>query len=215
MKGLSLIKKPRERQPDVLAFCVPLLREAAYELWPESQRVALHRKCAAFLEQHVHTCKLCGQGDFIAFHRFASLSAREGGSCRGPADQGDSGSWEALVLAGQCLKRNRTHSTEDMLCPLLRSPGPPGARGVCWGRGGSPSARDEPSKGGQPRQTFPGVLGALQGSLQACWERESVSYPRACEEVSNPLLSFQTLLMLCGSSSRLSWRRILGEQTRF
>lgn len=46
------------------------------------------------------------------------------------------------------------------------------------------------------------------------WERESSSYPGVREEVSNPLCSFQMLKMIC-SSTRLSWRRILGEQTRF
>ncbi|KAM9593485.1 adenylate cyclase type 10-like [Morphnus guianensis] len=60
--------KTTEVPEGVLVFCVPLLREAAYELWPERQRVALHRKCAAFLERHAHKCKSCGQGDFVAFH---------------------------------------------------------------------------------------------------------------------------------------------------
>ncbi|KAM6032727.1 adenylate cyclase type 10-like isoform 1-T1 [Theristicus caerulescens] len=106
-------KETVEQQSGVLAFCVPLLREAAYELWPESQRVVLHRKCAAFLEQHAHKCKSCSQGDFVAFHRFAATSTQDGGSCQGPAAQGDSRSWEALVLAGEQLKRERTHATED------------------------------------------------------------------------------------------------------
>ncbi|XP_050769781.1 adenylate cyclase type 10-like [Gymnogyps californianus] len=105
-------KKTVERQPGVLAFCVPLLREAAYELWPERQRVALHHKCAAFLEQHAHKCESCCQGDFVAFHHFAVTSTQDGRSCQGPADPGDSRSWEALVLAGEQLKRDRTHATE-------------------------------------------------------------------------------------------------------
>ncbi|XP_074465233.1 adenylate cyclase type 10-like [Larus michahellis] len=42
--------RTEEQQPGVLAFCVPLLQKAAYELWPERQRVALRGKCAAFLE---------------------------------------------------------------------------------------------------------------------------------------------------------------------
>ncbi|KAK4809479.1 hypothetical protein QYF61_014791 [Mycteria americana] len=106
-------KKTVERQSGVLAFCVLLLREAAYELWPESQRVALHRKCAAFLERYAHKCKSCSQGDFVAFHRFAVPSTQDGGSCQAPADQDDSRSWEALVLAGEELKRDRTHAAED------------------------------------------------------------------------------------------------------
>ena len=125
-----------ERQPGVLAFCVPLLREAAYELWPERQRVTLHHKCAAFLEQHAHKCESCCQGDFVAFHRFAVTSTQDGGSCQGPADPGDSRSWEALVLAGEQLKRDRTHATEGMLCTMFRSPGPLGAQrgvlGIGW-----------------------------------------------------------------------------------
>ncbi|KAK4809465.1 hypothetical protein QYF61_014777 [Mycteria americana] len=106
-------KKTVERQSGVLAFCVLLLQEAAYELWPESQRVALHRKCAAFLERYAHKCKSCSQGDFVAFHRFAVPSTQDGGSCQAPADQDDSRSWEALVLAGEELKRDRTHAAED------------------------------------------------------------------------------------------------------
>ncbi|XP_075377318.1 LOW QUALITY PROTEIN: adenylate cyclase type 10-like [Mycteria americana] len=108
-------KKTVERQSGVLAFCVLLLREAAYELWPKSQRVALHRKCAAFLERYAHKCKSCSQGDFVAFHRFAVPSTQDGGSCQAPADQDDSRSWEALVLAGEELKRDRTHAAEGML----------------------------------------------------------------------------------------------------
>ncbi|KAM9593499.1 adenylate cyclase type 10-like [Morphnus guianensis] len=108
-------KKTTERQSGVLVFCVPLLREAAYELWPERQRVALHRKCGAFLERHAHKCKSCGQGDFVAFHRFTVTSTRKGGSSQGPAEQGDPHSWEALVLAGEQLKRDRTHGPEGAL----------------------------------------------------------------------------------------------------
>ncbi|KAM6336772.1 adenylate cyclase type 10 [Alca torda] len=105
--------RTKEQQAGVLAFCVPLLQKAAYDLWPERQRVALHRKCAAFLEQHAHKCRSCGQGDFVAFHHFAVTSSQDGGSCRDPADQGDSHSWEALVLAGEELKRDRTHAAGD------------------------------------------------------------------------------------------------------
>ncbi|KAK1191010.1 ADCYA cyclase, partial [Pygoscelis papua] len=108
----SLSKTTVEQRSGVLAFCVPLLQEAAYELWPERQRVALHCKCAAFLEQHAHKCKSCSQGDFVAFHCFAVTSTQDGGSCQGPAAQGDSRSWGDLVLAGEQLKRDRTHATE-------------------------------------------------------------------------------------------------------
>ncbi|XP_075594672.1 adenylate cyclase type 10 [Balearica regulorum gibbericeps] len=114
VKRSSWSKKTVERQSGVLVFCVPLLREAAYELWLERQRVALHRKCAAFLERHAHKCKSCSQGDFVDFHRFAVTDTQDGRSCQGPADQDDSRSWEALVLAGEQMKRDRTHATEDV-----------------------------------------------------------------------------------------------------
>ncbi|KAM6414148.1 adenylate cyclase type 10 [Rhynochetos jubatus] len=115
VKRPSPCKKTTEGQSGVLAFCAPLVQETAYELWPERQRVALHRKCAAFLEQHAHKCKSCGQGDFVAFHRFAVTSTQDRESCWGPADQGNSHSWEALVFAGEWLKRDRTNTTEDAL----------------------------------------------------------------------------------------------------
>ncbi|KAK2511009.1 hypothetical protein Q9233_017278 [Columba guinea] len=53
LKGVwssSLSIKIMVLQPGVLAFCDPLQREVAYELWPERQRVIVYRKCAAFLE---------------------------------------------------------------------------------------------------------------------------------------------------------------------
>ncbi|XP_074994617.1 adenylate cyclase type 10-like [Calonectris borealis] len=115
MESPCLSRKAVQQQCSVLAFRVPLLREVAYELWPARQRGTLHRKCAAFLEQHAHKCQSCGQGDFVAFHRFAVTSTQDGGSCRSPAEQGDSCSWEALVLAGEQLKRNRIRDTEGML----------------------------------------------------------------------------------------------------
>ena len=123
------------QQSGALAFRVVLLQEAAYQLWPKRQRVALHRTCAAFLERHAHKCKSCGQGEFVAFHRFAVTSTQDGGRCQGSADQGDSRSWETLVLAGEQLKRDRTHATEGMLCTVLHSPGPPGAQGCVLGIG--------------------------------------------------------------------------------
>ncbi|XP_014816193.1 PREDICTED: LOW QUALITY PROTEIN: adenylate cyclase type 10 [Calidris pugnax] len=104
-----------EQPSGALAFCVPLLQEAAYELWPRRQRVALHRKCAAFLQQHAHRCGSCGQGEFVACHRFAVTSSQEGGSCRDPADQGNLRSWEALVLTGEQLRRERIHAAGGTL----------------------------------------------------------------------------------------------------
>eukprot|EP00075_Anas_platyrhynchos_P015016 XP_027304269.1 adenylate cyclase type 10 isoform X3 [Anas platyrhynchos] len=67
----STSKETTEQQAGVLAFCAPLLQEAAYELWPKRQRASTQRKCAAFLEKHTHKCRSCHGGDFVAFHRFA------------------------------------------------------------------------------------------------------------------------------------------------
>ncbi|KAL8178120.1 UNVERIFIED_CONTAM: hypothetical protein K2H54_030251 [Gekko kuhli] len=58
-------------QSKLMAFCTPLLMETAYELWLHSQKRALHLKCASYLECDAHQCKYCGEGDFIAFHRYA------------------------------------------------------------------------------------------------------------------------------------------------
>ncbi|XP_066480624.1 adenylate cyclase type 10 [Tiliqua scincoides] len=55
----------------VMRFCTPLLQEAAYELWLKSQKIALHLKCASYLERQAHKCRCCGEGDFIPFHRYA------------------------------------------------------------------------------------------------------------------------------------------------
>ncbi|XP_061320284.1 adenylate cyclase type 10-like [Pezoporus flaviventris] len=91
----------------VLMFHKPLLREAAYELWVQKQRVTLHSKCAAFLERYAHKCQSCGQGDFIVFHRFAVSSTQDKGSCKDFDDGDDPHSWKALVLAGKQLKKER------------------------------------------------------------------------------------------------------------
>ncbi|XP_077188740.1 adenylate cyclase type 10-like isoform X2 [Paroedura picta] len=58
-------------QCKVMGFCTPLLKETAYELWLKSQKKALHLRCASYLECDAHQCKYCGEGDFIAFHRYA------------------------------------------------------------------------------------------------------------------------------------------------
>lgn len=58
-------------QCKIMGFCTPLLTETAYELWLNSQKRALHLKCASYLERDAHQCKYCGEGDFITFHRYA------------------------------------------------------------------------------------------------------------------------------------------------
>ncbi|KAK2521055.1 Adcy10 [Columba livia] len=128
-------------QPGILAFCDLLQWEVAYELWPERCRVTVHRKCATFLEQYADQCKSCSQGDFVPLQHFGVTSTQDGGSCQGPADLGNSGTWAALVLAGEELQRNRPHITEGVLCTVLCSTGSPGGRGCVLGIGGSRSAR--------------------------------------------------------------------------
>lgn len=64
---------------EVLEFGVPLLREAAWELWPKAQQIALHLECACFLRDLACRCGSCG-GDFVPFHRFAVCSTK---SCSG------------------------------------------------------------------------------------------------------------------------------------
>uniref|UniRef100_A0A8C3RNN5 Guanylate cyclase domain-containing protein n=1 Tax=Chelydra serpentina TaxID=8475 RepID=A0A8C3RNN5_CHESE len=59
------------QQNQAMRFCAPLLREGAYELWLGDQKMALHLKCATFLEHKAHKCRSCGGGDFISFHRYA------------------------------------------------------------------------------------------------------------------------------------------------
>ncbi|OPJ82511.1 adenylate cyclase type 10 [Patagioenas fasciata monilis] len=102
-------------RPGALAFCDLLQWEVAYELWPGRQQVTVHRKCATFLERYAHQCKSCSQGDFVSLHRFRVTSTQDGGSCQGPADLGNSGTWTALVLAGEELQKNRPHVTEGVL----------------------------------------------------------------------------------------------------
>nr|XP_045365185.1 adenylate cyclase type 10-like isoform X3 [Camelus bactrianus] len=69
-EGLSLL------QTEDLEFGVPLLREAAWELWPKAQQVALHLECACFLQDLACRCGSCQGGDFVPFHRFAICSAK-------------------------------------------------------------------------------------------------------------------------------------------
>ncbi|XP_068808647.1 adenylate cyclase type 10-like [Struthio camelus] len=108
---LGETEKTARLQSGVLTFCAPLLREAAYELWPKGQRVAMHRKCAAFLERQAHKCQCCGGGDFVAFHRLALGSAREAESWDDRASERCSSSWEASLLRKEELKRDELRAT--------------------------------------------------------------------------------------------------------
>ncbi|OXB76038.1 UNVERIFIED_CONTAM: hypothetical protein H355_000298 [Colinus virginianus] len=110
-----LRKDTTQQRSGTLAFCTPLLWEATYELWPMRQRVGIHRKCAAFLERHTHKCQRDHGGEFVAFHRFGVSSSQEQRSRQGSADKDDWHSWETLVLAGEYLRRARTHAPERFL----------------------------------------------------------------------------------------------------
>ncbi|XP_058519269.1 adenylate cyclase type 10-like isoform X3 [Ochotona princeps] len=63
-------------QAGMLEFGVPLLREAAWELWPKEQQIALHLECACFLQELACRCGSCHGGDFVPFHRFAVGSTK-------------------------------------------------------------------------------------------------------------------------------------------
>ncbi|XP_045722815.1 adenylate cyclase type 10-like isoform X3 [Mirounga angustirostris] len=77
---LSLQEELSLPQTEMLEFGVPLLREAAWELWPKAQQIALHLECACFLQDLACRCQSCHGGDFVPFHRFAICSAK---SCSG------------------------------------------------------------------------------------------------------------------------------------
>ncbi|XP_069879901.1 adenylate cyclase type 10-like isoform X2 [Dipodomys merriami] len=63
-------------QTNMLEFGMPLLREAAWELWPKEQQIALHLECACFLQDMACRCSSCHGGDFVQFHRFAVSSTK-------------------------------------------------------------------------------------------------------------------------------------------
>nr|XP_008525302.1 PREDICTED: adenylate cyclase type 10-like isoform X2 [Equus przewalskii] len=67
---LRLQKELSLPQTELLEFGVPLLREAAWELWPKAQQIALHLECACFLQDLACRCGSCHGGDFVSFHRF-------------------------------------------------------------------------------------------------------------------------------------------------
>ncbi|XP_032297394.1 adenylate cyclase type 10-like [Coturnix japonica] len=119
--GRGLEKRPSvsteatQQRSDVLAFCTPLLWETTYGLWPTKQRVIRQRMCAAFLKRYAHKCQRCHGGDFVAFHRFGIFSPWERQSCQNSAGKDNQRIWEALLLAGQHLRRARTYPAEGNL----------------------------------------------------------------------------------------------------
>ncbi|XP_064141715.1 adenylate cyclase type 10-like isoform X9 [Loxodonta africana] len=77
--GSAPLRLHEEQPPpetEVLEFGLPLLREAARELWPKEQQIALHLECACFLQDLACRCGSCHGGDFVPFHRFAICSTK-------------------------------------------------------------------------------------------------------------------------------------------
>ncbi len=56
-------------------FSNSFVRDAAYDLWLEDQRKALHERAALYLETQVHVCKPCGGDSFVPGLR-SKMSAR-------------------------------------------------------------------------------------------------------------------------------------------
>ncbi|XP_037681356.1 adenylate cyclase type 10 [Choloepus didactylus] len=54
----------------IIRFCMPMMQKTAYELWLKDQKIAMHLKCARFLEENAHKCDHCRSGDFIPYHHF-------------------------------------------------------------------------------------------------------------------------------------------------
>ncbi|XP_062457160.1 adenylate cyclase type 10-like [Rhea pennata] len=114
-------RKRRARlESGVLAFCAPLLQEAAYELWPKGQRVALHHKCAAFLERHAHKCQCCGGGDFVAFHRLALGSTQEAESGEEHGSDCSWRNWEASLATSEEMKLDELPASTDASSGVLK-----------------------------------------------------------------------------------------------
>ncbi|XP_062457159.1 adenylate cyclase type 10-like [Rhea pennata] len=112
----SSVEESKQRarlESGVLAFCAPLLQEAAYELWPKGQRVALHHKCAAFLERHAHKCQCCGGGDFVAFHRLALGSTQEAESGEEHGSDCSWRNWEASLATSEEMKSDELPASTD------------------------------------------------------------------------------------------------------
>nr|XP_010332138.2 adenylate cyclase type 10-like [Saimiri boliviensis boliviensis] len=88
-------------QTEVLEFGVPLLREAARELWPKEQQTALHLECACFLQDLACRCGNCHGGDFVPFHHFAVCSTKSSKGTSGFCTYRDTGSVLTQVMTDQ------------------------------------------------------------------------------------------------------------------
>ncbi|XP_048212901.1 adenylate cyclase type 10 isoform X1 [Perognathus longimembris pacificus] len=54
----------------IIRFRQPMMQKTAYELWLKDQKIAMHLKCARFLEENAHRCDHCRNRDFIPYHHF-------------------------------------------------------------------------------------------------------------------------------------------------
>ncbi|XP_030623566.1 adenylate cyclase type 10-like [Chanos chanos] len=63
-------------QCTMMRFCMALLKDTAYELWPEEQKREIHWKCASFLMNCAHRCEECDTDEFIFGHRAAINHAK-------------------------------------------------------------------------------------------------------------------------------------------
>ncbi|KAG6935439.1 adenylate cyclase 10, soluble [Chelydra serpentina] len=106
------------QQNQAMRFCAPLLREGAYELWLGDQKMALHLKCATFLEHKAHKCRSCGGGDFISFHRYALDTQMS--NVDSLLEQGSMTKGTALVLSEETRKRLQTSLAQGKLKFLLK-----------------------------------------------------------------------------------------------
>ncbi|XP_047652667.1 adenylate cyclase type 10-like isoform X2 [Phacochoerus africanus] len=98
---LRLQEEPPLPQTELLEFGVPLLREAAWELWPKTQQAALHLECACFLRALACRCGSCRGGDFVPFHRFAICSTKSSGGTSRFCSYKDTGSIITQVITGK------------------------------------------------------------------------------------------------------------------
>ncbi|KAF6112549.1 adenylate cyclase 10 [Phyllostomus discolor] len=100
---LRLKQEPFLPQPEVLEFGVPLLQEAAWELWPKAQQIALHLECACFLRDLACRCGSCHGGDFVPFHRFAICSIKSSRGTSRFCSYKDTGSVLTQVITDKLL----------------------------------------------------------------------------------------------------------------
>uniref|UniRef100_A0A9L0ILB7 Guanylate cyclase domain-containing protein n=1 Tax=Equus asinus TaxID=9793 RepID=A0A9L0ILB7_EQUAS len=119
--SIEIIKQTKEKeksgkeelllcfQTELLEFGVPLLREAAWELWPKAQQIALHLECACFLQDLACRCGSCHGGDFVSFHRFAICPTKSSSGTSRFCSYKDTGSVLTQVIT------EKLHPERDVL----------------------------------------------------------------------------------------------------